>query len=116
MTVFEITSVPQQPRKPTRCVLQSAALLDIYQAELAPVLEFVAGTSVCLQAVGKVCNRQQPAGRVRRTAWVFSSYCLAACRATAWPCDTDCGWKTQRLLVDVDRMSELLEQLRRSGA
>ena len=38
MTVFEITSVPQQPRKPTRCVLQSAALLDIYQAELVRVL------------------------------------------------------------------------------
>ena len=98
MAVFEIASAPQQPHKLPRCVLQITALLDLCQAELARVPGIRCG-DIGLLASGRQCLQPATASRSRAEDFVRFYQLLF-----------------DRMLVDEDRMSELLEQLRRSGA
>jgi len=98
LTVFEIASVPAQPRKLTRCILQITALLDMFQAELARVPGVCCG-DIGLLASGRQCLQPATASWSRAAGFVRFYQLLF-----------------DRMLVDENRMNELLEFLRRSGA
>ena len=67
--VFEIASIPDDPRRLTQCVLQITALLDMYQAELARVLGVNCG-DIGLLASGRQCLQPETDAWTRARVFV----------------------------------------------
>lgn len=67
--VFEIASVPDDPRRLTQCVLQITALLDMYQAELARVLGVNCG-DIGQLASGRQCLQPESEAWTRARLFV----------------------------------------------
>ncbi len=96
MTVFEISSVPQQPRKLTRCVLQITTLLDLYQAELARVPGMRCG-DIGLLASGRQCLQPATASWTRAEDFVrFYPLLFGRMQGDGVAMRHWLRWKTQR--------------------
>ena len=67
--VFEIASIPVEPRKLTQTVLQITAMLDLYQAELARVLGIQCG-DIGQLASGRRCLQPDTEAWDRATRFV----------------------------------------------
>jgi hypothetical protein len=123
LTVFEIASAPAQPRKLTRCVLQITALLDMFQAELARVPGVRCG-DIGLLASGRQCSQPATSSWSRAVGLVRFYQLLidrmqgdgVAMRHWLRVEDATLGGIPHRMLVDENRMNELLEFLLPSGA
>ena len=67
--VFEIPTVPDEPRRLTQAVLQVTALLDLYQAELARILGIRCG-DIGQLASGRHCLQPDTDSWVRAEQFV----------------------------------------------
>jgi hypothetical protein len=116
--VFEIASIPVEPRKLTQTVLQITAMLDLYQAELARVLGIQCG-DIGQLASGRQCLQPDTEVWARATQFVRFYQLLfrrmagdgVAMRHWLRIEDRQLEAVPHRLLVDEGRLHDVVECL-----
>ncbi|MBT8118024.1 MAG: hypothetical protein KJO66_09335 [Gammaproteobacteria bacterium] len=120
--VFEIASIPGEPRRLTQTVLQITAMLDLYQAELARVLGIQCG-DIGQLASGRQCLQPDSNAWDRATQFVHFYQLLfrrmagdgVAMRHWLRIEDRQLEAVPHRLIVDEDRLGDVVACLERAS-
>lgn len=120
--VFEIVTVPDDPRRLTQCVLQITALLDMYQAELARVLGVhcgdigqLAGGQQCLQPATQAWTRARLFVRFYQLLYRHMDGDGVAMRHWLRVEQQQLAGMPHRLIVDDARLGDVVALLQRAG-
>lgn len=113
--VFEIATIPGEPRKLTQTVLQITAMLDLYQAELARLLGIRCG-DIGQLASGRRCLQPDTEAWARATRFVRFYQLLfrrmagdgVAMRHWLRIEDRQLGAVPHRLIVDEGRLHDVV--------
>ena len=118
--VFEIKTATDDPRGLTQAVLQSIALLDLYQAELARILHLqcgdigaLASAKCCLEPGSQAWMQAQMLVRLYQALYTRENGDGVAMRHWLRVDHPELGGVPHRLIVDHDRLSAVVDYLER---